>query len=209
MTPQKRIKIDVFTDYVCPWCYLSSANIEKLKQHYPVDIRWVPFPLHPETPEAGLSLQELFQGRNMDEMQQRLRNLMQEAGLDYSDRSMTYNSRLAQELGKWADTQAGGDRIHSALYRAYFVAGKNLADKDVLVSIAESVGLDADTARKVLDERSFSDQVDADWQRARQYQISGVPSFVASNYMMTGCQPYPELEKFVQFVAEKAATETG
>ena len=61
---------------------------------------------------------------------------------------MTYNSRLAQELGKWADTVPGGEAIHDALYRAYFVDGRNLADPEVLVQVAEGVGLPGAEARE-------------------------------------------------------------
>jgi len=85
---------------------------------------------------------------------------MAEAGLPYGDRTHTYNSRLAQELGAWADTQPGGEAIHDALYRAYFVDAVNISDVDALIEIAEAVGLDGLAARAVLVERSFSAKVD-------------------------------------------------
>lgn len=198
-------RIDVFTDYVCPWCYLSSAGLNRLRRERPdVQINWIPFPLHPDTPEQGLSLDELFKGRDMTGVHERLQELMKEAGLDFAaDRSMTYNSRLAQELGKWANTQTGGERIHDALYRAYFVDKRNLAELEVLLDVAESVGLDREEAARVLEERSFSEEVDDDWRRAREFGISGVPSYVAGGYLMSGCQPYEELERFVNYVQEQ------
>lgn len=64
---------------------------------------------------------------------------MAEAGLPYGERTHTYNSRLAQELGAWADTQPGGEAIHDALYRAYFVDAVNISDVDALIEIAEAV----------------------------------------------------------------------
>lgn len=202
MSQTNKLLIEIFTDYICPWCYLSSANVEKLRQNYPLEIRWIPFPLHPDTPEEGLSLDELFQGRNMDSLHERLYRMMDEAGLEHCERSMTYNSRLAQELAMWADTQAGGEDIHQALYQAYFIHNQNLADKDVLLNIVKSVGLNVEAAEEVLKNRTFSDTVDKAWNRARQYQITGVPSFVANNYVVNGCQPYEELERFVKFLQE-------
>ena len=202
----QRIQIDIFTDYVCPWCYLSSAAVEKLKQNYPVDIHWKPFPLHPSTPEDGLSMEELFQGKNMDEMHKQLYARMDEAGLPHGKRDTTYNSRRAQELAMWADTQVGGDAIHLALYQAYFVHNKNIAKIEVLLNIVKDIGLDVETAKTILDKRSFSDLVDASWETAHQQQISGVPCFVANNFVMSGCQPYEELERFVQFLQKKSAT---
>lgn len=173
-------------------------SIEKLKANYPVTIRWIPFPLHPDTPVEGKSLAELFAGRDIEPMRQRMKMLMAEAGLDYGDRSHTYNSRLAQELGKWADTQEGGEAIHEALYRAYFVDNVNLYDIDLLVGIAEGVGLDGSAARAVLEQRLFKDAVDADWQRAWEMGISGVPTFYSDELVVVGCQPYDVLERFVK-----------
>ena len=158
------------------------------------------FPLHPETPQEGRSLEELFAGRNMDmeAMYTRMKGLMDEEGLPYGKRSHTYNSRLAQELGKWADTQPGGEAIHDALYRAYFVDAVNVGDVDALLTIAGDVGLDVYAAREVLQSRSFSDAVDADWDLSRRYGITGVPTFVAAQKAVVGAQPYEVLENFLQ-----------
>ena len=129
---------------------------------------------------------------------QRMKTLMDAEGLPYGRRTHTYNSRLAQELGKWADTQPGGGAIHDKLYKAYFVEAKNLADIDLLVDIAASVGLPADEARAVLDERRFKDAVDADWAKSHRYGVTGVPTFVAARYGVVGAQPYEALEQLVQ-----------
>ena len=123
------------------------------------------FPLHPDTPAEGRSMAELFAGRDYDPeaSYQRMKGLMDEEGLPYARRTHTYNSRLAQELGAWAETQPGGEAIHDALYKAYFVDGKNVGDIDVLLDVAQSVGLPADGAREVLEARTFEKVVDADW----------------------------------------------
>ena len=158
------------------------------------------FPLHPETPQEGRTLEELFAGRNVDmeAMYTRMKGLMDEEGLPYGKRSHTYNSRLAQELGKWADTQPGGEAIHDALYRAYFVDAVNVGDVDALLTIAGDVGLDVYAAREVLQSRSFSDAVDADWDLSRRYGVTGVPTFVAAQKAVVGAQPYEVLQKFLQ-----------
>ena len=160
----------------------------------------VHFPLHPETPQGGRRLEELFAGRNVDmeAMYTRMKGLMDEEGLPYGKRSHTYNSRLAQELGKWADTQPGGEAIHDALYRAYFVDAVNVGDVDALLTIAGDVGLDVYAAREVLQSRSFSDAVDADWDLSRRYGVTGVPTFVVAQKAVVGAQPYEVLENFLQ-----------
>src|SRR5260370_39639910 len=127
-----------------------------------------------------------------------MKGLMDAEGLPYGRRTQSYNSRLAQELGKWADTQPGGATIHDALYKAYFVEARNIGDLDILVEIAGSVGLPADEARAVLEERRFKDAVDADWAKSHQYGVTGVPAFVAGCYGVLGAQPYDVLEQLVQ-----------
>jgi predicted DsbA family dithiol-disulfide isomerase len=175
------------------------VRIEKLKQTFDIDTVWVHFPLHPETPAEGRSMAELYAGRNIDPeaMYARMKGLMDTEGLPYGRRTHTYNSRLAQELGKWADTQPGGEAIHNALYKAYFVDARNIGDPDILVEIAQSVGLPAEGARDVLTERRFKDVVDADWSKSRQYGVTGVPTFVAARYGVVGAQPYEVLEQLL------------
>src|SRR6185295_16706209 len=103
----------------------------------------------------------------------------------------TYNSRLAQELAK------GFDNLRDSLYKAYFEGGKNIGDIEVLLDIARSAGIPTDDARHVLSQRTFKAAVDADWEKARQYGITGVPSFVAGGQRLVGAHPYEVLEKFL------------
>ncbi len=162
-------------------------------------IEWVHFPLHPDTPPEGRSLADLFTGRNMDRkaMHAAMKARMDAEGLSYGERTMTYNSRLAQELGKWADTQPGGEAIHDALFRAYFVEARDISQPAVLLDIAQRVGLPVDGAREVLEKRTFKDAVDADWKLSREYEITGVPTFVVGRHGVVGAQPYEKLEQLV------------
>tara|TARA_A100001037_G_scaffold304639_1_gene342088 strand:+ start:1255 stop:1809 length:555 start_codon:yes stop_codon:yes gene_type:complete len=175
------------------------VRVEKIRETYDVDIQTVHFPLHPDTPMEGLSLEQLFAGRDvdLDAMYEGMKARMDEEGLPYAKRTHTYNSRLAQELGKWADTQAGGDAIHMKLYEAYFVDGRNIGDADLLVEIAEGVGLDGAAAREVLDKRTFSNAIDADWEKSRQYGVTGVPTYVADAKGVVGAQPFEVLEQLM------------
>ena len=122
---------------------------------------------------------------------------MAEEGLPYGDRTHTYNSRLAQEVAKWAETQPGGEAIHDAFYRAYFVSGLNLAATEVLLDVVGALGLDREVAREVIEQRTHADQVDLDWQRARELGVTGVPTFVVGRHGVVGAQPYEVLEKLV------------
>ena len=184
-------------------------RIERLKAEHNVKIEWVHFPLHPDTPAEGQSLEQLFAGRNVDRkaMHAQMKARMDAEGLPYGERSMTYNSRLAQELGKWADTQPGGEALHDALFRAYFVEARDISSPTVLLEIAASVGLSPEGAREVLEKRTFRDAVDDDWELSRRYGITGVPTFVIDRYGVVGAQPYETLEGLVQ-KARQAKSET-
>ena len=175
-------------------------RIEKLKAEHNVKVEWVHFPLHPETPAEGRSLADLFAGRQVDRkaMHAQMKARMDAEGLPYGERTMTYNSRLAQELGKWADTQPGGEALHDALFRAYFVEACDISQPAVLLDIVERLGLPVEGAREVLEKRTFEAAVDADWALSRQYGITGVPTFVVGRYGVVGAQPYEALEALVQ-----------
>ena len=174
-------------------------RIERLKAEHNVKVEWVHFPLHPDTPAEGRALADLFAGRNVDRnaMHAQMKARMDAEGLPYGERTMTYNSRLAQELGKWADTQPGGEAIHDALFRAYFVEARDISEPAVLLSVAERVGLSVDGAREALERRAFRDAVDADWELSRRYGITGVPTFVVGPHGVVGAQPYEVLEQLV------------
>ena len=176
-------------------------RIEKLKVEHNVKVEWVHFPLHPETPAEGRALADLFAGRSPEQrkaMHAQMKARMDAEGLPYGERTMTYNSRLAQELGKWADTQPGGEAIHDALFRAYFVEARDISRIDVLLEIAAQVGLSVDAARDVLEKRTFKEAIDADWKLSRQYGITGVPTFVAGRQGVVGAQSYEVLEQLVR-----------
>jgi predicted DsbA family dithiol-disulfide isomerase len=175
------------------------VRIEQLRKNYNIAVRWAAFPLHPETPEEGRSLEELFAGRsvNVAQMMQRLKKVAKDLGLPLGERKKTYNSRLAQELAKWAESREKGDQYHAAVFNAYFVDGINIGKIEELVKLAGSIGLTKDQAREVLVSRSFKQAVYEDWTRSRTLGINAVPTFVVNNANIVGAQSYEVLEQFL------------
>ena len=193
------IILELFTDYVCPWCYLGDNRVKKLKQNYDITVQMVHFPLHPDTPAEGRTLQDMFNcgPEEIEAKNTRMKGLMETEGLPYNARSHTYNSRLAQEIGTWAETQDGGNAIHDKFFEAYFVDRHNVGDIEVIIDVVKSVGLDEQEARAVLDERRFKDAVDADWEKSHSYGVSGVPTFVCNGQGLVGAQPYEGLQQLM------------
>ena len=162
-------------------------------------MRWRAFPLHPDTPEEGRLLEALFADYpvDVDTMMRHLRKTAADEGLPFKERKKTYNSRLAQELGYWAESKNKGDAFHRAAFRAYFADGKNLAKMPVLMDLAASVDLPREEAQTVLSTRAFKAAVDADWALAREKEIVAVPTLVMNQDKLVGAQPYDRMEKFM------------
>ena len=130
---------------------------------------------------------------------QRMKVNMDAEGLPYNvERRWSYNSRLAQELTKWAETKGKAEQIANALFRAYFVDVKNIGKRELLAKIAEENDLPEDEATDVLLSRSFKELVDEDWRRCAAIGVNAVPTFLAGRYLMVGAQPYEELERLVE-----------
>ncbi len=176
-----------------------------MRENFEIEIRWRAFPLHPETPEEGLAMKEVYAARIIDMTQAmaRLKRVAEELGLPLAERKKTFNSRRAQELAKWAETEGKGDAFHKAAFHAYFAEGKNIAKTGVLKGVAGAAGLSEKEAGKVLKQRTFYDAVDADWELAYQLGISSVPTFVIDDEAIVGAQPYEVLE---QFLLDKGVT---
>ncbi len=171
-----------------------------MQKEYDIETKWVAFPLHPDTPEEGLLLEELYSRRGVDinQVKSRLEKAAGELGLPLGERKKTYNSRLAQELAKWTESKGKGDSFHNAVFRAYFVDGKNIGKVDELAGLAKSVDLPEKEARSVLESRSFRAAVDADWSRCSALGVTAVPTFVINSQAVVGAQPYESLEQFVK-----------
>ena len=176
-------------------------RIKSLKDKFPIDVVFRQFPLHPETPDEGQTLEQLFAGRNLDipKLQSDMVDRMSAEGLEYGQRTMTFNSRLAQELAKWVEGIDPELPIHDELFKAYFVNNSNLADHDVLLEIVERLGLDRDTAQTVITDRTMRSLVDEDWNKSRELAITGVPTFVMGEHILVGAQPLEMLERLVLF----------
>ena len=126
-----------------------------------------------------------------------MKQIARQAGLPFGDRVKTFNSRLAQELGKWAEHQGKGDAYHHGVFRAYFADGKNIGKASVLLDLISGLGLSIQEAAEMLKNRKFRSDVDADWSRAYQLGIAAVPTLVFNGEHLVGAYPYAAMETFL------------
>jgi predicted DsbA family dithiol-disulfide isomerase len=118
--------------------------------------------------------------------------------LPFGESDRIYNTRLAQELAFWAETKGRGEPFHTAVFKAYFVDGKNIGRIPTLVELAASVDLPEDEAEKVLVTGSFKAAVDGDWAISRALQITAVPTFIMKQDRLVGAQPYEALQGLME-----------
>ncbi len=144
-------------------------------------------------------MEQLFAGRRIDipAMLQRLEQTAAGLGLPFGERRMSFNSRRAQEAAKWAESHGQADAFHNAVFRAYFVDGKNLHDIETLAAAAESVRLKGVDLEEVLQSKTFKAAVDRDWLRSHHLGITAAPTFRMNKENLIGAQPYEQLAAFM------------
>jgi len=195
--------IHMVSDYACPWCYLGFDRIKKVGAEAGRSIELVHFPLAPNLPPEGKTLQEHLGARiNLSEAVARLSGLMEAQGLVYpTDLAgrRVYNTARAQELALFAIAQGLEPvTVHDALFKAYQVDNLNLFDVEVLVQLASDWGLDADAAREAIISGAFVGQREGHWRSARGAGVSSVPTFIADGQGVVGAQSEDVLRRWLE-----------
>ena len=126
-----------------------------------------------------------------------IKRIANRLGLPFGEPKNTYNSRLAQELGKWAESKGKGHEFHNALFREYFVKGQHIGKVHVLAKVAESINLNGKDAQKVVQDRTYREAIDLDWERSCELSVTEVPTFLLNHQVLVGAQKYETLENFL------------
>ncbi|SMX50603.1 DsbA family oxidoreductase [Maliponia aquimaris] len=197
------IQLDIFSDPICPWCYIGKANLDRaLEAHadHPFAIRWLPFMLNPDMPAEGIDrrtyLETKFGGKEgAVQAYLPVEQHAEKAGLKLNlDRiARTPNTVDAHRLIHWAGIEGRQTPVVAGLFKAYFVEGRDIGNAEVLADVADSHGMDASVVLRLLasdeDRREIVERDAA----ARGMGISAVPTFiVAGKHAVPGAQP-PEL----------------
>ncbi|MFC3087481.1 DsbA family oxidoreductase [Tabrizicola soli] len=197
------IRLDIFSDPVCPWCYLGKANLDRAlaaNPAHPFQIQWHPFQLNPDMPPEGVAkrawLEEKFGGKaRVDAVHERLREVARAAGveIDPDKPQRMPNTLNAHRLIHWAGIEGRQDAVVAALMRAYWVEGRDIGDAETLAAIAAETGMDHEATLRLLNSDADASDIAARDADARAKGVNSVPTFlVAQQYVVTGAQP-PEL----------------
>ena len=203
------MRIDIWSDVVCPWCYIGKRRLEAALSQFPhpVDIHWHAFELDPSAPvtREGSYDERLAEKYGVavaeaSTMTARMTAAAAEDGLDFRfDLARPGNTFAAHQLLHLAGERGVQDAVKERFLLATFTRGEPIADLETLVRLAAEAGLDADEARAVLADNRFADDVRADEEQARRLGITGVPFFVVDEkYGVSGAQPAELLLQVLQ-----------
>ncbi|HEX5404657.1 MAG TPA: DsbA family oxidoreductase [Pseudonocardiaceae bacterium] len=215
------MKVEIYSDVACPWCYVGKARFERALAAYPggkdVDVSFRPYQLNPATPEQAQPLYDYYDklfGPGFRSKHSSVTDVAKAEGLDFRfDRALAVNTFTAHRL-LWLTQRDYGDAVQrdlkDALLRAYFTDGGDVGDHETLVGLAKGVGVDPDRARAWLSSAEGTDEVRAELDEARQLGIKAVPTFVfEGKYAVEGAQEASTfLRVLEQVAAETAATPT-
>jgi predicted DsbA family dithiol-disulfide isomerase len=196
------LHVDVWSDFVCPWCFLVSTSLEKLEESHDVTVSWKAYELRPQ---GSPPMPEEYRAR-IEASQPRLQLMARtQYGVELNSGEFGIDSRAAHIGMKYAEAQGKGQEYHKRVFEAYWLEAQNIADLTILAGLAESVGLERQAFLAALKDLQFDSQVEADVQQAYEYQLRGVPALIFENkYYIAGAQPYAELVRLVEQLEAKA-----
>lgn len=197
------VKLDILSDPICPWCYIGKSYLDRALEaegDHPFIIEWHPFQLNPTMPREGMDrrayLEQKFGGQEgAVKAYLPVVEHAQKAGLEINFEAIerTPNTLDAHRLIHWAGIEGFQTRVVNALFKGYFVEGRDIGNQEVLADIADSVGMNAAVVQKLL---ATEEDIDAIAQRdahSREMGVNSVPTFIVANkHAVPGAQP-PEL----------------
>ncbi|MCO8129030.1 DsbA family oxidoreductase [Acidimicrobiia bacterium EGI L10123] len=212
------MRIDVWSDVVCPWCYLGKRRLEVALEGLDfadeVEVRWRAFQLDPtataEPKDLATAIDRKYGPGAFQGMTGRLVPLGEEVGIDYRfDLAQRVTSLPALSLVAWVESEHGPDtaaQLHDRLFRAYFTEGANIADAANLVEWAVDVGADRELAGEAVATGTGRDAVASDLEGAADRQITGVPAFVIEDsFMIPGAQDVDTIRNLLTRMHERRA----
>lgn len=181
------LKISVFSDVICPWCYLGKRRLEHALDHLGLRettvIEWLPFELNPNMPVDGMERlayrARKFGAERSGDLDAQMTELGREVGIAFAFEQMqrTPNTQMAHMLIAVAQRQGKADMLVEELFRAYFENGRDVGDENVLVGLAAAAGLDRDSVTQALKSDELRNLVESVEAQAQEMQIAGVPFF--------------------------------
>lgn len=183
------IKLTVFSDYICPFCYVGYHRLMRLRDEYELKINWCFIEIHPETSAEGEPVASLeYPSEEWNQLMQNLDAVAREEGIAMAEHSFTTNSKDALLLAEAAKT-SGREKfysLHEKLFTAFFVDSRNIGDRSVLRDLAASSDIDPELVESAWEDKTYEQRILSNYHQARQHEIQAVPSFIFGERKLTG-----------------------
>jgi len=184
------VRMRLVSDYICPWCYVGLARLEKLRDEFDITLDSCAFELRPGIPPEGIAREEVSKGRVYPPgYLDNLRETARLAGIEMKRPPIVPNTVKAHAATEFAKEHGKLWEIHRALFLAYFEEERDIGDTDVVCEVAARVGLDADVLRQALDEGRYDAAVRSQFQWSRSAGVTGVPTVIYNEkFAVVGAQ---------------------
>ncbi len=183
------LQVTVFSDYICPFCYVGHHRLMRLKDSYDIKINWCLLEIHPENSEQGEPITSLdYPSEQWNQLLQNLIRVAQEENIPLAELKFTTNSKNALLLAEHCK-QLGHEKfyaLHEKIFTAYFVEQRNIGDKNILREISAEVGIDEATTELAWANGPQHQRLLQNYHTARKYEIQSVPSFIFGERVLTG-----------------------
>jgi predicted DsbA family dithiol-disulfide isomerase len=201
------MNITVFSDYICPFCFIGTETLKKVQPEVPpFTLAWKGFQIHPEYPAAGIPVEQRAAQFGKERYTAIWRNIIAMAegiGLEMRQPSVLTNSLMALEATEYAKDEGKASEFSHAVYRAYFQDQQNIGDLEVVLDIARQVGLDPLLVQEHLQAGTYSERLKTAHQEARTLGVSGVPTFIVGPAQIVGAQSPDVFVHMLKRVAER------
>jgi predicted DsbA family dithiol-disulfide isomerase len=199
-----RLTVDVFSDVICPWCYIGKRRLKKalhlLGARHDIEVVWRPFELNPGMPAEGIDrrayrVAKFGSWEQSLALEARVAAVGAAAGIPFAfDRiARTPNTFGAHRLIGFSQQRGRQDALVEALFQAYFIDGRNVGDRRVLAEVAAEAGLRRTEVESFLDSNQGTDDVRRELERGRRLGIDGVPYFLINGKVAVAGAQEPEL----------------
>lgn len=189
-------KFTIFSDNIWPFCYIGKGIVDKLKEEFDIEDEWLPFEIHPETPEEGVPMAEKFPSASIDRMFDNLKSMGMPYGIDFNKNDILSNSRKSLEAGEYSKEIGKFHEFHQNIFRAYFSEGKDIGDIEVIKGVAQISGLNIDELTGRLHSGIYEKNVRDVQKRAQMYEINSAPTFIIDDkFVIVGAQPLEAFRK--------------
>jgi len=192
LDPKPGLKVTVFSDYICPFCYVGDARLDALRDEFDLDVEWNWFEIHPDNPAEGKPVTELgYDPARWAQMMKNLESMAEQEGLPLAQRTFTTNSHkalLLAEAAKALDPQIFRS-LHKRLFDAYFREARNIGDEQVLREIASECGVPDEVMEQAWSSPELEQFLNAQSVRSAQLGINGVPAYIIGRYLVPGAVP--------------------